>query len=308
MAAKPKRSGLGLGLGALIPTGDDEPVQAPVGKIEPQQAVPGAGVIELKLSEIEPNTHQPRKAFDKDKIEALADSIKEHGLIQPIIVTKKEKGYGIIAGERRWRAARVAGLKTVPVIIKEATPQEVMELALIENLQREDLNPIEEAEAYERLMKEYSLTQENISKIVSKSRPAIANSLRLLNCETPIKKMLIQGTLSAGHARAILGLDEEKDRLEAAKIVVEQQISVRETELLVKKILFRKEQENRPPKIPNDGDIFRAEDIKAVQNKLKSALGTKVKLEDKGGKGKIVIEYYSADERERLIDYLTEQK
>ena len=299
MASKPKRSGLGQGLGALIPMGDAG---------EKQELPEGKGVLELKITEIEPSADQPRKAFDKEKIDALADSIKEHGLIQPIIVSKTDKGYRIIAGERRWRAARVAGLKTIPAIIKEATPQEVMELALIENIQREDLNPIEEAEAYDRLMKEYSLTQENISKIVSKSRPAIANSLRLLGCEKPIQKMLISGSISAGHARAILGLDQEKDRLEAARIVSEQQLSVRDTELLVKKILYRKEQSARPVKAKNDAEIFMAEDIKAVQNKLKSALGTKVKLEDKGGRGKIVIEYFSADERERLIDQLTEQK
>lgn len=301
--AKPKRSGLGQGLGALIPNAEVA-VKEVTAKEEPK----AGGVMEIKISQIEPGEGQPRKNFDKEKIEALAESIKEHGLIQPIIVSKTDKGYAIIAGERRWRAARVAGLKTIPAIEKEATPREIMELALIENIQREDLNPIEEAEAYERLMNEYSITQEKLSKIVSKSRPAIANSLRLLNCDKPIRKLLIEGRLTAGHARAILGLSEEKDRLSCATLVVDKQFSVRETELLVKKILYKKEKDSQTVKVSDPTEIFRAEDIKAVQNKLKSALGTKVKLEDKGGKGKIVIEYFTADERERLIDYLTENK
>ena len=301
--AKPKRSGLGQGLGALIPN-----AEVAVKEVTAKDAPQAGGVMEIKISQIEPGEGQPRKNFDKEKIEALAESIKEHGLIQPIIVSKTDKGYTIIAGERRWRAARVAGLKTIPAIEKDATPREIMELALIENIQREDLNPIEEAEAYERLMNEYSITQEKLSKIVSKSRPAIANSLRLLNCDKPIRKLLIEGRLTAGHARAILGLSEEKDRLSCATLVVEKQFSVRETELLVKKILYKKEKDSLPVKEADPTEIFRAEDIKAVQNKLKSALGTKVKLEDKGGKGKIVIEYFTADERERLIDYLTENK
>ena len=197
MAGKAKKGGLGQGLGALISTA----AETDNGVEEAQ-----SGVKEVKISEIEPDSGQPRKNFDKEKIEALAESIKEHGLIQPIIVTKAEEGYKIIAGERRWRAARVAGLKTVPVIEREATPREIMELALIENIQREDLNPIEEAEAYEKLMTEYHITQEKLSSIVSKSRPAIANSLRLLNCDKPIRQMLIDGQLTAGHARAILAL------------------------------------------------------------------------------------------------------
>lgn len=303
MATKPKRSGLGQGLGALIPN-----ASVTVSEVTTTEKLQTGGVMEIKVSDIEPGEGQPRKNFDKEKIEALAESIKEHGLIQPIIVSKAEKGYRIIAGERRWRAARVAGLKTIPAIEKDATPREIMELALIENIQREDLNPIEEAEAYQRLMTEYSITQEKLSKIVSKSRPAIANSLRLLNCDKPIRNLLIEGSLTSGHARAILGLPDEKDRLECAAIVVEKKYSVRETELLVKKLLYKKEKEAQQEKEPDQSELFRAEDIKAVQNKLKSSLGTKVKLEDKGGKGKIVIEYFSADERERLIDFLTEKK
>lgn len=299
MAGKAKKSGLGQGLGALISTA----AETDNGVEETQ-----GGVKEIKISEIEPGLGQPRKNFDKEKIEALAESIKEHGLIQPIIVTKAEEGYRIIAGERRWRAARAAGLKTIPVIEREATPREIMELALIENIQREDLNPIEEAEAYERLMTEYNITQEKLSSIVSKSRPAIANSLRLLNCDKPIRQMLINGQLTAGHARAILALEKKEDRLECAKMVAEQQCSVRQTELLVKKIQYKRDNPAKPEQDFSREELFKAGDIKAVQEKLKISLGTKVKLDDKGGKGKIVIEYFSADERERLIEYLTEKK
>lgn len=295
MAGKGKKGGLGQGLGALISTSAEKN----------SGTEQNTGVKEIKITDIEPDSDQPRKNFDKEKIEALAASIKEHGLIQPIIVTKTQNGYRIIAGERRWRAARAAGLKTISVIEREATPREIMELALIENIQREDLNPIEEAEAYEKLMTEYHITQEQLSSIVSKSRPAIANSLRLLNCDKPIRQMLIQGELSAGHARAILSLEKKEDRLECAKIVAEQQYSVRQTELMVKKLRLKKESSAQKENNFTQEELFRAEDVRAVQENLKSSLGTKVKLEDKGGKGKIVIEYFSADERERLIDYLT---
>lgn len=295
MAGKGKKGGLGQGLGALISTSAEKN----------SGTEQNTGVKEIKITDIEPDSDQPRKNFDKEKIEALAASIKEHGLIQPIIVTKTQNGYRIIAGERRWRAARAAGLKTISVIEREATPREIMELALIENIQREDLNPIEEAEAYEKLMTEYHITQEQLSSIVSKSRPAIANSLRLLNCDKPIRQMLIQGELSAGHARAILSLEKKEDRLECAKIVAEQQYSVRQTELMVKKLRLKKESSAQKENNSTQEELFRAEDVRAVQENLKSSLGTKVKLEDKGGKGKIVIEYFSADERERLIDYLT---
>ena len=299
MAGKAKKSGLGQGLGALIST---------TAEVDTGIEETSSGVKEIKVSDIEPDKDQPRKNFDKEKIEALADSIKEHGLIQPIIVTRSGTGYRIIAGERRWRAARKAGLKTIPAIEREATPREIMELALIENLQREDLNPIEEAEAYEKLMTEYNITQEKLSSIVSKSRPAIANSLRLLNCDKPIRQMLISGQLTAGHARAILSLENKQDRLDCAKQVVEQQCSVRQTELLVKRIQYKRDTEAQSEKEDDQEMLFKASDIQAVQEKLKSSLGTKVKLDDKGGKGKIVIEYFSADERERLIDYLTEKK
>ena len=299
MAGKMKKGGLGQGLGALLSTAAD--TDKSLGQAQ-------SGVRELNISEIEPDKGQPRKNFDKEKIEALAESIREHGLIQPIIVTKTATGYKIIAGERRWRAARKAGLKTIPAIEREATPREIMELALIENLQREDLNPIEEAEAYEKLMTEYNVTQERLSSIVSKSRPAIANSLRLLNCDKPIRQMLINGQLTAGHARAILSLDNKDDRLALAKQVAEQGISVRQTELLAKRIQYKREEAAKPAAPVSSAEIFKASDIQAVQEKLKSSLGTKVKLDDKGGKGKIVIEYFSADERERLIEYLTEKK
>ena len=299
MAGKPKRSGLGSGLGALIKTSDTG--AEPTIKISAEQK--SAGVREINISEIEPELNQPRKNFDKKGIEELAESIKEHGVIQPIIVTKQGKTYKIIAGERRWRAARVAGLKKIPAIERDATPREVMELALIENIQREDLNPVEEAEAYDRLMKDYDITQEKLSTIVSKSRPAIANSLRLLNCEPEIREMMIRGEISAGHARALLGIENSKDRVVCAKQVIKEQRSVRQTEMLVKKYNYKKTPKAKDLKF--DNDFFKASDIKAVQENLKRSLGTKVKLEDMQGKGRIVIEYYTPDERERLIELLT---
>lgn len=304
MATKPKRNGgLGSGLGALIKPAA-APSEAPAIQISQEQKE--KGVREINIAEIEPASNQPRKTFDKKKIDELAESIKEYGLIQPIIVTKQGKTYKIIAGERRWRAARVAGLKKIPAIEREATNREVMELAIIENIQREDLNPIEEAEAYNNLMKEFNLTQDEMAERMKKSRPAIANSLRLLNCEAEIRAYLVSGELSAGHARTILGLSKSEDRIDCAKQVIKNQLSVRQTEMLVKKYNYKKTSKSKA--IPFDNDFFKAGDVKAVQESLKKSLGTKVKLEDNQGKGKIVIEYYSADERERLIDMLSKIK
>ena len=275
------KKGLGKGLGALIAseTNDDN-----------------TGVIEVKINEIEPNSDQPRKYFDDDKLSQLSESIKQHGVIQPIIVKKDNNMYTIIAGERRWRAAKLAGLTKVPVLIKEYTDKQVMEIALIENLQREDLNPIEEADAYQRLMEEYNLTQEQIADTLGKSRPAIANTLRLLSLPNSIKNYVVSGDLSSGHARCLIVLSEEIKQQVAARYIIDNKLSVRETEKYVKKI-----HEDTPKKIDKINP-----DIVDIENRLKNILGTKVKLLAKNNKGKITIEYFSNDELDRIIDFFTD--
>lgn len=286
-----KRAGLGKGLGALITenTTYDEK----------------NSVIEVDINKIEPGVGQPRKNFDREKIEALAESIKEHGIIQPLIVTKENDLYYIIAGERRWRAARVAGIKKVPVIEREASTKEVVELALIENIQREDLNPVEEAEAYNKLIKDYSMTQEQVATVVGKSRPAVANMLRLLNLSKEIRNMLISGEISVGQARPLLAIEKAKEQNEVAKYVVKAELNARQIEQYVKKYLNKKEKNVEKEKI--NVDAVNKQEIKYVQDKLRASLGTKVTLNDKNGKGKITIEYYSKEERERLIDFLSEK-
>ena len=275
------KKGLGKGLGALIAseTNDDN-----------------TGVIEVKINEIEPNSDQPRKYFDDDKLAQLSDSIKQHGVIQPIIVKKDNNMYTIIAGERRWRAAKLAGLTKVPVLVKEYTDKQVMEIALIENLQREDLNPIEEADAYQRLMEEYNLTQEQIADTLGKSRPAIANTLRLLSLPNSIKNYVVSGDLSSGHARCLIVLSDEIKQQVAARYIIDNKLSVRETEKHVKKL-----QEDTPKKIDKINP-----DIVDIENRLKNILGTKVKLLAKNNKGKITIEYFSNDELDRIIDFFTD--
>lgn len=286
-----KRAGLGKGLGALITenTTYDEK----------------NSVIEVDINKIEPGVGQPRKNFDREKIEALAESIKEHGIIQPLIVTKENDLYYIIAGERRWRAARVAGIKKVPIIEREASTKEVVELALIENIQREDLNPVEEAEAYNKLIKDYSMTQEQVATIVGKSRPAVANMLRLLNLSKEVRNMLISGEISVGQARPLLAIEKAKEQNEVAKYVVKAELNSRQIEQYVKKYLNKKEKNVEKEKI--NVDAVNKQEIKYVQDKLRASLGTKVTLNDKNGKGKITIEYYSKEERERLIDFLSEK-
>ena len=284
-----KRAALGKGLGALIKENTT---------VETKNSV-----IEVDINKIEPGVGQPRKNFDKEKIEALAESIKEHGIIQPLIVTKENETYYIIAGERRWRAARVAGIKKIPVIERTATTKEVMELALIENIQREDLNPVEEAEAYQKLMEEFSMTQDQVATVVGKSRPAVANTLRLLNLSKDVRGFLISGELTVGQARPLLAIEKAKDQKVAAEYVVKAGLNARQVEQYVKRISSKAE------KTKNDDDsaknIINKQEIKFVQDKLRASLGTKVLLNDNKGKGKITIEYYSEDERERLIELLT---
>jgi ParB family chromosome partitioning protein len=255
-------------------------------------------VTQLRISDIEPNRDQPRKKFDPEKLQSLAESVLQHGVVQPIIVKKKGKGYSIIAGERRWRAAKLAGLKTIPAIIKEMSSQEVMEIALIENLQREDLNPIEEAEAYQKLMEEHGLTQELLSKLVGKSRAAIANSVRLLTLSDKVKEMIVEEILTPGHARTLITIDDKDKQAKLAEAIVERGLNVRDTEKLISEQISpsqmkRKKRQNK------DANIL------DVEERLKSILGTKVDLQHSAKKGKIIIEYYSNDEFERLVGILT---
>ena len=299
MAAK--RKGLGKGINNLIPETDvirstpkkktekKEVVKEVVKEVIKEVKVPVPGDTMMKISDIEPNREQPRKNFDKEALQELADSIKQFGIIQPIVVQKKDDYYEIIAGERRWRAAKLAKLKEVPVIIKEYSDREVMEIALIENIQRKDLNPIEEALAYKSLIDEYSLKQEELANRVSKSRTAIANS-------DSVQNMLINDEISMGHARALLTLEQEDLQIEAAKTIVSKGLSVRDTEKLVKSIL-------NPKQVKLPIPSAEAAIYDAIANKLREKMGTKVSINHKkNGKGKIEIEYYSQEELERLLE------
>lgn len=254
----------------------------------------------IKVSLIEPNSTQPRKKFDEDSLRELADSIKAYGVLQPLLVQKKGSHYEIIAGERRWRAAKMAGLAEVPVVVREYNKQQTMEIALIENVQRDDLNPIEEAQAYQRLIQEFNLTQEEIAARVSKNRATITNSMRLLKLDKRVQQILIDGKISSGHARALLGLEEGEGQYQAAIKIVQNNLSVRDVEKLVKLM-------NQPAKIkkekktgPDVNLIYRQ-----IEDKLKSIMGTKVVINRKDkNKGRIEIEYYSQEELERLIELM----
>ena len=312
MAAK--RKGLGKGINNLIPETDvirstpkkktekKEVVKEVVKEVIKEVKVPVSGDTMMKISDIEPNREQPRKNFDKEALQELADSIKQFGIIQPIVVQKKDDYYEIIAGERRWRAAKLAKLKEVPVIINEYSDREVMEIALIENIQRKDLNPIEEALAYKSLIDEYSLKQEELANRVSKSRTAIANSMRLLKLTDSVQNMLINDEISMGHARALLTLEQEDLQIEAAKTIVSKGLSVRDTEKLVKSIL-------NPKQVKLPIPSAEAAIYDAIANKLREKMGTKVSINHKkNGKGKIEIEYYSQEELERLLEMFDDIK
>ena len=286
-----KRTGLGKGLDSMIP-----PKATQRAVKEDKNTISKTGETILKINEVEPNKKQPRKFFNEEALQELSDSIKQHGIVQPLVVAKKDDYFEIIAGERRWRAAKLAGLKEVPVVIKDYSPQEIMEVALIENIQREDLNPVEEAKAYQNLIKEYNLKQEEVADRVSKSRAAVTNSMRLLKLAEQVQTMLINEELSMGHARALLSIEKEEVQVETAKAIVERKLSVRETEKLVKAILNPK-QAKLP--IPSTNDVV----YEKLSDKLKEIMGTKVNINHKkGGKGKIEIEYYSQDELERLLE------
>lgn len=283
MAAKEKK-GLGTGLGVLFGADefDDEAEQ-----------------LTLPISKVEPRSEQPREYFDQEALEALADSIRQYGLIQPITVRKLDSGYyQIIAGERRWRASRLAGLTEVPVRVIEADDRRTAELALVENLQREDLNPIEEAKGYKLLIEEYGLTQEDAARSVGRSRPAVTNAMRLLMLTPPVMEMVEKGKLSAGHARAILSVSEPSKQLAAAKEIIKKNYSVRKAEQFAARIA------REPRQAPEESGEISVDYAAEISNELSKKLGRKVKLIDGKRNGKIEIEFYGADDREALIEKL----
>lgn len=255
----------------------------------------------VKIALLEPNQSQPRMRFDQEQMEELAESIKQHGILQPLLVQKKDGFYEIIAGERRWRAAKLAGLKEVPVVIRQYTPQESVEIALIENLQREDLNPIEEAKAYQRLIQEFGLKQEEIAEKVSKNRTTITNAMRLLKLDEGIQNMVIENVISSGHGRALLGLEDPAMQLKAAKMIVEDKLSVRETERLVKRLLREAEEKDKPKKEEKNINFI----YQNLEERMKTIMGTKVTIHNKDkNKGRIEIEYYSEAELERIVEMI----
>lgn len=294
-----KKSGLGKGLDALIPAGNKKTVVKK--NSEPviiEKIVEKKGVETLKITEVEPNREQPRKNFDEDALLELAESIKQFGVLQPLLVQKKDDYYEIIAGERRWRAAKLAGLKEVPVIIKDFSDQEVVEIALIENIQREDLNAIEEAVAYKRLMEEFHLKQDEIAERVSKSRTAVTNAMRLLKLDERVQDMLIQDMISPGHARTLLGIEDKDQQYNLAMRIFDEKLSVRDTEKIVKDLQKPKKEEKKKEADPQMEVIYQQ-----LEERIKSIVGTKVAIQHKNkNKGKIEIEYYSQAELERLID------
>lgn len=288
MSAKSTRGGLGMGLGAIF--GDDYSAQPP------------KDISMLPIMKVEPRKDQPRYRFDEVALEELAESIRQYGLIQPVTVRQLDGGYyQIIAGERRWRASRMAGLDEIPVRIIEADDKKAMELALVENLQREDLNPIEEARGYKTLMDEYGMTQEEASTAVGKSRPAVTNSLRLLALCESVMNLVEEGTLSAGHARALLPVKESEKQLAIAQEIINKHLSVRQTEALVSRLLKTKTPEKETE---TDTAEIVVDYVKEVERDLENILGRKVKLVDNRKKGKIEIEFYGADDREKLIKNL----
>ncbi len=280
-----KKTGLGKGLDSLIPKPS-----------ESRAADGGEEIIKVKLTEIEPNREQPRRRFEEDSLIELSDSIRQYGVIQPLIVQKKGTHYEIIAGERRWRAAKMAGMTEVPVVIKKFTDQQAVEISLIENIQRENLNPIEEAAAYRRLLTEFQMTQDEVAERVSKSRTAVTNSIRLLKLDERVQQMVIDEMISTGHARALLAIEDKDEQYKIAQRVFDEKMSVREVERLVKSFATSKEAK---AKLESAGNVV----YQDIAEKMKTLLGTKVSIENKKNhQGKIVIEYYSDDDLERILD------
>ncbi len=294
MAAKAAR-GLGKGLDSLIPAATTPKTETEQGTKEKE-----AETI-VKITMIEPNREQPRKNFDEDALQELAESIKQFGLLQPILVQDRKTYYEIIAGERRWRAAKLAGLKEVPVIIRNYTDQEIVEISLIENIQREDLNPIEEAQAYKRLLTEFNLKQDEVAERVSKSRAAVTNSMRLLKLCDEVQQMIIDDMISTGHARALITIEDPEQQYMIAQKVFDEKLSVRDVEKLVKNL-------NKPEKVKKTvlEDERLAVIYQSLEEKLRQALGTKVTITSKGnGAGKIELDFYDNDDLDRLIDMLS---
>lgn len=295
MAAK---KGLGKGLDSLIANKAEKPVEP---KVE-IKADGENGAVLMNINKVEPNREQPRKKFDEDALLELSESIKQFGVLQPLLVTERKDYYEIIAGERRWRAAKLAGVKEVPVIIKNLTEQEIMEISLIENIQREDLNPIEEAQAYKRLLTEFNLKQDEVAERVSKSRTAVTNAMRLLKLNDKVQQMLIDEMLTTGHARTLLAIEDQEKQYEVAQRIFDEKLSVRDTEKLVKNI-----QNEKPDALVsvNKIDPQLLAVYRDLEEQMKALLGTKVYINPKDEKkGKLEIEYYSQDELDRIIDLI----
>lgn len=297
-----KKFGLGKGLGALIPdmSEDDASNKSIKDEEHKDNKEKDSSETIIPLNRIKANNDQPRKYFDGEKIGELAESIKNHGIIQPLILKKDGDFYTIIAGERRWRAAKYLGLKEVPAIIKELNDKEVLEISLIENIQRQDLNPIEEAQAYNKLLKDFNLTQEQLSERLSKSRTSITNTMRLLNLDPRVQQYIIEGVLSEGHGRALLSLKDKELQFNLAQKIVDENLSVRECEKEVKKVLETKDNKKDKEQNKSTDNIY----YKEIQNKLQNYFGTKVNINSKKDKGKIEIEYYSEDDLQRILDII----
>lgn len=278
-----KRVALGKGLQALLPE---------LGQAEPKT------FLYCGIEEIVPNRSQPRKHFDESKLQELAESIKEKGILEPLIVRRTDQGYELIVGERRWRAAQKAGLKEVPIVVKEVERREALEISLIENLQREDLNPIEAAEAFKYLTEEFNISQEDLSKRIGKDRTTVANTLRLLKLPAEIRNHLLQNRITSGHARAILSLENREKQKELCALIIQKGLSVREAEVLAKR--WSGKTRKKAPLPVEKGDL--ENQLDSLQDSLRKFLGTKVKIISKGKRGKIEIEYYSAQELERIVE------
>lgn len=294
-----KKKGLGKGLDSLIP--DTRPAKQETEYTKEKSVtenVPESGEQMMKVTMMEPNREQPRKKFEEDSLLELADSIKQFGVLQPLIIRKQKDYYEIIAGERRWRAAKIAGIKEVPVIIKDFNEQEVLEIALIENIQRENLNPIEEAMAYKKLLYEFNLKQDEVAERVSKSRTAVTNFMRLLKLNEKVQQMIVDDMISTGHARALLAIDNKEQQYVLANKIFDEKLSVRETEKLIKEL-----KNPQKPKVKTQiKNVFVYDDL---EEKMKQVLGTKVNVTAKGkGKGKIEIEYYSDEELEHMFELI----
>ena len=294
-----KKKGLGKGLDSLIPAGNSAKTVSKSSEMVSQSSeVSEKGEKMVKINMVEPNRNQPRRNFEEDSLLELADSIKQFGVLQPLILRKQNDYYEIIAGERRWRAAKLAGIKEIPVIVKDYSQQEIVEIALIENIQRENLNPIEEAMAFKRLLTEFNLKQDEVAERVSKSRTAVTNSMRLLKLNEKVQQMIVDDMISTGHARALLAIDDPEQQYQLANKIFDEKLSVRETEKLIKEL--KNPKKPKPKKVVENAFIY--EDI---GNKMKQVLGTKVNVTSKGnGKGKIEIEYYSDEELERMFEMI----